>query len=115
MAAIFDDDGFLIVALHVRQRLGENLGLLLGADRAVGHHPIPENGGFALTDPGPMRKVLRMIRKSAKRFSEKIMRKKNLTSAGDQAGERQQQPGSDQDRAAGGRSHRKQGVKVGRP
>ena len=29
VAAVFDDDGFLVVALHVRQRLGQDAGLLL--------------------------------------------------------------------------------------
>src|SRR5262249_31398696 len=32
MAAVFDDDDFLVVALHVRQRLGENAGLVSGRD-----------------------------------------------------------------------------------
>ena len=36
VAAIFDDDGFLVVALHMRQRFGEDSGLLLRAG-AFGH------------------------------------------------------------------------------
>ena len=30
VAAIFDDDGFLVVALHIRQGFGQNAGLYLG-------------------------------------------------------------------------------------
>ena len=38
VAAIFDDDGFLVIALHVRQRLGQDAGLIERADmRRVGH------------------------------------------------------------------------------
>src|SRR6266550_1070491 len=38
MAAILDDDGFLVIALHVRQRLGQDAGLIERADVGrVGH------------------------------------------------------------------------------
>ncbi len=37
MAAIFDDDGFLVIFLHVRQRLGQDAGLIERADVLVGH------------------------------------------------------------------------------
>ena len=38
MAAIFDDDGFLVILLHVRQRLGQDAGLIERTDmRRVGH------------------------------------------------------------------------------
>jgi hypothetical protein len=38
MAAVFDDDGFLVVLLHMRQRFGEDAGLILWADiRQVDH------------------------------------------------------------------------------
>ena len=32
MAAIFDDDGFLVILLHMRQRLGQYAGLIEGTD-----------------------------------------------------------------------------------
>ena len=35
MAAIFDDDGFLVILLHVRQRLGQDAGLVERADISV--------------------------------------------------------------------------------
>jgi hypothetical protein len=35
MAAIFDDDGFLVILLHMRQRLGQDAGLIERTD--VGH------------------------------------------------------------------------------
>ena len=38
MAAIFDDDGFLVILLHVRQRLGQDAGLVERTDIGrVGH------------------------------------------------------------------------------
>ena len=38
MAAIFDDDNLLIVALHVRQRLGQRLGLRMDVRKGnLGH------------------------------------------------------------------------------
>src|SRR5712672_3471752 len=38
MAAIFDDDGFLVILLHVRQRLGQDTGLIERTDVwRVGH------------------------------------------------------------------------------
>ncbi len=38
MAAIFDDDGFLVILLHVRQRLGQDAGLIERTDVwRVGH------------------------------------------------------------------------------
>src|SRR3984957_15155373 len=38
MAAIFDDDGFLVILLHVRQRLGQDTGLIERTDIwRVGH------------------------------------------------------------------------------
>ena len=38
MAAVFHDDDLLVVALHIRQRFGEDAGLHLGADRVVRAH-----------------------------------------------------------------------------
>ena len=32
VAAIFDDDGFLVILLHMRQRLGQDTGLIERAD-----------------------------------------------------------------------------------
>ena len=32
MAAIFDDDGFLVIALHMRQRFGQHAGLIMRDD-----------------------------------------------------------------------------------
>src|SRR6266481_2874132 len=38
MSAIFDDDCFLVILLHVRQRLGQDAGLIERTDvRHVGH------------------------------------------------------------------------------
>jgi hypothetical protein len=38
MAAIFDDDGFLVIPLHVRQRLGQDASLIERTDIwRVGH------------------------------------------------------------------------------
>jgi hypothetical protein len=38
VAAIFDDNGFFVVLLHMRERLGQDAGLLKRADiRRVGH------------------------------------------------------------------------------
>ncbi len=41
VAAIFDDDGFLVIFLHVRQRLGQDAGLVERADIRVGHEGSP--------------------------------------------------------------------------
>src|SRR5205823_13409344 len=52
MAAIFDDDGFLVIPLHVRQRLGQDVGLIERTDIGrVGHEAglvISRCGGFYL-------------------------------------------------------------------
>ncbi len=47
VAAIFNDDGFVVVLLHVRQRFGQNAGLILRADIGQIDH-----GGFSLTRAG---------------------------------------------------------------
>ena len=49
MAAIFDDDGFLVILLHVRQRLGQYAGLIEGADLLRWGH----EAGLAIPDAGP--------------------------------------------------------------
>ena len=50
MAAIFDDDGFLVILLHMRQRLGQDAGLIERTDIwRVGHGAglvIERVGGF---------------------------------------------------------------------
>ncbi len=52
MAAIFDDDGFLVIPLHVRQRLGQDAGLIEWTDIwRVGHEAglvVSGWGGFYL-------------------------------------------------------------------
>ena len=45
MAAILDDDGFLVIFLHVRQRLGQDAGLVERADLGVGHEPVSRADG----------------------------------------------------------------------
>jgi hypothetical protein len=48
MAAIFDDDGFIVILLHVRQRLGQDAGLVERTDmRQVGHE-----GGLVVSGVG---------------------------------------------------------------
>ena len=50
MAAIFDDDGFLVILLHVRQRLGQDAGLVERADVwRVGHE-----AGLVVREVGPV-------------------------------------------------------------
>src|SRR5262249_20630367 len=44
MAAIFHDDGLLVVTLHVRQRFGEDAGDIVGPN---GHRGIPGNPAVA--------------------------------------------------------------------
>src|ERR1700694_215840 len=61
MAAIFDDDGFLVILLHVRQRLGQDAGLIERTDmRHVGHETglVVSGVGRFLSDWRPRRKVL---------------------------------------------------------
>ena len=61
MAAIFDDDGFLVILLHVRQRLGQDAGLIERTDIwRVGHEAgLTVSGvGRFLSDWRARRKVL---------------------------------------------------------
>src|ERR1700752_4857986 len=52
MAAIFDDDGFLVVFLHMRQRLGQDAGLVERADMGGGHERVSHGGRWR--DVGPV-------------------------------------------------------------
>ena len=50
MAAIFDDDGFLVILLHVRQRLGQDAGLIERTDMGhVVHEAGLMVGGMAVS------------------------------------------------------------------
>jgi hypothetical protein len=48
MTAILDDDGFLVILLHMRQRLGQYAGLIERANILRGHE-----AGLAIPDAGP--------------------------------------------------------------
>jgi hypothetical protein len=72
MAAIFDDDGLFVIFLHMRQRLGQDAGLIERADiRHIGHEAglIIEEVGGVLSDWRAGRKVLdcvpRMLRSAS--------------------------------------------------
>ena len=45
VAAVFDHDDFLVVALHMRQRFGEDAGLFERAGRFVGHVGVSDRSG----------------------------------------------------------------------
>src|SRR5229473_3932018 len=60
MAAIFDDDGFLVILLHVRQRLGQDAGLIERTDIwRVGHEAglVVSGVGRVLSDWRARRKA----------------------------------------------------------
>src|SRR6266404_8690149 len=62
MAAIFDDDGFLVILLHVRQRLGQDAGLIERTDiLRVGHEAglLVSRVGRFLSDWRARRKACR--------------------------------------------------------
>ena len=45
VAAVFDHDDFLVVALHMRQRFGEDAGLFERAGRFFGHFSVSDRSG----------------------------------------------------------------------
>jgi hypothetical protein len=49
VAAIFNDDGFLVILLHVRQRFRQDAGLIEGAD--IGH--VGHETALVIPDVGP--------------------------------------------------------------
>src|ERR1700737_2567217 len=62
MAAIFDDDGFLVILLHMRQRLGQDAGLIERTDVwRVGHEAglLVSRVGRFLSDWRARRKACR--------------------------------------------------------
>ena len=46
VAAVFDDDDLLVVALHVRQRLDEDLGLDVDVGKRLGHRDLSGRTGW---------------------------------------------------------------------
>ncbi len=107
MAAIFDDDGFLVILLHVRQRLGQDAGLIERTDvRHVGHE-----GGLAVSGVGRFLSDCRARRKASLVPSARRKGKFSCNSpARPCRRHREREPARDQERAAGRRGKGKQAV-----